>query len=108
MRQVFEHACKSSMRPPIYCLIMSVSILNLLVFSVLANARLIAVSLHAGELQFNLTRANSALNVVKDLGAGGIRTDIFWQDIETIAGSGQWNELKIAFYETFLQLVQAQ
>lgn len=61
-------------------------------------------SIHASELNYDLNRARAALNEVVALGGVGVRTDIFWYDLEPQRGVTDAGRL--AFYQGYLLLAQ--
>ncbi|MGE0174761.1 MAG: hypothetical protein AB7T49_18355 [Oligoflexales bacterium] len=63
------------------------------------------ITLHAGEAEYDTGTLDTLLTRTKELGVKGIRTDIFWADIEP--KEGQWNEANIAFYRAFFSKIRA-
>lgn len=59
-------------------------------------------SMHGGDVGYNMTVAKHAFGLMLDLGGKGVRTDMFWADIQpTAPTAGQppvWNEERIQFY----------
>jgi hypothetical protein len=62
-------------------------------------------SIHASEVAYDLDRAALAFEAIKDLGGQGVRTDVFWWDVEP--EDGQWNEERMAFYEAYADLARS-
>jgi hypothetical protein len=59
------------------------------------------ISIHAGEVQYSINITKKAFQIVKDLGIKGIRTDIFWSDIEP--NKDQWDSNKLNFYKLYFE-----
>jgi hypothetical protein len=62
------------------------------------------IALHAGEADYDISTLDTILPRAKELGVKGIRTDIFWLDIEP--KEGEWDEAKIAFYRAFFEKIR--
>jgi len=58
------------------------------------------VTIHAGEVKYDLARTDSVFQKAKDLGAKGVRTDIFWFDIEPTRDV--WNTPRLQFYTSYV------
>ena len=71
-----------------------------------ANSTTIAMALHSGEIHGNLTQATAAFGLVRQLNAGGVRIDLFWDDIQPTQGG--WDGPKVAFYAAFFESAAAQ
>ena len=72
-----------------------------------ANSTTIAMALHSGEIHGNLTQATAAFGLVRQLNAGGVRIDLFWNDIQPTQDGG-WDGPKVAFYAAFFESAAAQ
>jgi hypothetical protein len=71
------------------------------------NSTTIAMALHSGEIHGNLTQATAAFGLVRQLNAGGVRLDVFWNDIQPTQDGG-WDGPKVAFYAAFFESAAAQ
>ena len=60
------------------------------------------VSIHGGQIQHNATRALSAFALAKDLGARGVRSDIFWDEIRPSRNT-TWDASKVDFYTQYFR-----
>ena len=60
------------------------------------------VSIHGGQIQHDATRASSAFALAKNLGARGVRSDIFWDDIRPLR-NGTWDANKVEFYRQYFR-----
>ncbi|MCW5828355.1 MAG: hypothetical protein KIT79_03465 [Deltaproteobacteria bacterium] len=61
-------------------------------------------TVHAGEINYDLGKANQAFTKLKDLGGKGVRTDVFWRDIEP--ARGVWDYGKLQFYTNFVSNIR--
>jgi hypothetical protein len=59
-------------------------------------------SLHVGEVEYDLELAVQAFDEIKALGGMGVRTDVYWYDVEP--AQGEWDEDMLAFYDAFVSL----
>jgi hypothetical protein len=64
------------------------------------------VSIHGVEVGHDLVRAAEAFDQVIDLGFAGVRTDVFWYEIEPVRG--QWNRDMAIFHMRYVQLARAR
>lgn len=62
------------------------------------------VTIHAGELGYDLNKADQVLKKVVDLGFEGVRTDVFWFDIEPTRN--HLDKSKLRFYTSFVSKVR--
>ena len=67
----------------------------------------LAMALHSGEIHGNLTQAAAAFGLVRELNAGGVRIDLFWEDIQPTQDGG-WDGPKVAFYAAFFESAAAK
>jgi hypothetical protein len=67
----------------------------------------LAMAMHGGEIHRNLTQAQTAFALTRELNAGGLRIDLFWDDIEPTQGGG-WDEAKVTFYRGFFASAASQ
>ena len=58
--------------------------------------------MHGGQVQHNATRALDAFALAKDIGARGVRSDIFWDDIRPSRNS-TWDADKVEFYTQYFR-----
>lgn len=58
------------------------------------------VSIHASEVSYNLATTDAAMAKCVDLGFEGVRTDIFWYDVEPTRD--QWDNGKLQFYTNYV------
>jgi hypothetical protein len=58
------------------------------------------VSIHAGEVEYDPAMVEQAFDTALDLGVQGVRTDIFWFDIEPSRDS--WDETRFSFYTDYV------
>jgi len=63
-------------------------------------------TVHAAEVDYDLERAAQAFGAILDLGGTGVRTDIFWWDIEP--DDGAWSQDRIDFYTDYVALAQSK
>ena len=61
----------------------------------------LSVALHAGEINYNLSQADTAFELATDLGVGGVRIDLFWHDIQPTPS--YWDISKLCFYANFFE-----
>ena len=59
-------------------------------------------SVHAVEVNYDLADSLTAFEHITALGGTGVRTDIYWKDLEP--AQGQWDEETFAFYDDYVSL----
>ena len=63
-------------------------------------------SIHASEVNYDLTRTGLAFNEVIELGGQGVRTDVMWYDVEPNQSITDQN--KIQFYQQYFSLARSR
>ncbi|MDP6409902.1 MAG: hypothetical protein QGI46_11040 [Planctomycetota bacterium] len=61
-------------------------------------------AIHGAEVDHDLALASAAFDHAKHLGFGGVRTDIFWHEVEP--SRDQWNPAMVAFHVGYVQLAR--